>query len=268
MRWVGIFTLVLLVVLLVVAAMNLLQGWLVDKFTSLGWMELVGLASGRWWENIPIWVLAVAAFLTFIVITRQMIQARKSTNAQLAMDLFRELRSKTVLERLRYIYSLPPKEDGKYLSTIHKDNIDSVLNRLTTLGILVNEGIIDTSLAIEGFSGPAVLRCWYQLFNYIKHLQQERGDYYENYEGFVSYCLKYFNKAHIKVKFNNIENLVTELQKPELRPRSLEEIKKDREKRARAEKIEKHDKDKEKDKKKNTKSMKTEVLMGEASKNK
>ncbi len=216
-----------------------------------------------WWDAntwqivaaIATWLLAGGVVFAIV----QVRQAGKSTNAQIAMDLFRELRSKTALERLRYIYSLPSKEDGKYLSTIHKDNIDSVLNGLTTLGILVNEGIIDASLAIEGFSGPAVLRCWYQLLNYIKHLQQERGDYYENYEGFVSYCLKYFNKAHIKVKFNNIENLVTELQKPELRPRSLEEIKKDRKKRARAEKIEKQDKDKEKDKKKNTKSMKKEA---------
>jgi len=213
---------------------------------------LVGLGlSCTYWEwdwqvlaGIATWVLAGGVFAAIW----QIREARKSTNAQLVMDLFRELRSKTTLERLRYIYSLPPKEDGKYLSTIHKDNIDSVLNRLTTLGILVHEGIIDKSLAIEGFSGPAVLRCWYQLLNYIKHLQQERGDYYENYEGFVSCCLKYFNKAHIKVKLNNIENLVTELQKPELRPRSLEEIKKDREKRARAEKIEK----------KNTESMKKE----------
>ncbi len=233
--------------------MNWRTGFLVVIWFLVGVIIFVIVKDWQIVAAIGTWLLAGG--LIFAI--QQINQARKSTNAQLAMDLFRELRSKTALERLRYIYSLPPKEDGKYLSTIHKDNIDSVLNRLTTLGILVNEGIIDTSLAIEGFSGPAVLRCWYQLLNYIKHLQQERGDYYENYEGFVSHCLKYFNKAHIKVKFNNIENLVTELQKPELRPRSLEEIKKDREKRARAEKIEKQDK--EKDKKKNTKSMKQGV---------
>lgn len=239
----------LTIALLVVLIASVLGGFfyqneLVEFFHQRGWDRLEGFVSGSWWNSAPIWVLAVLALFTFTIAIQQINQARKSTNAQIAMDLFRELRSDKALEVLRLIYSLPPKEDGKCLSTIHKDNIDSVLNRLTTLGILVNEGIIDASLAIEGFSGPAVLRCWYQLLNYIKYLQQERGDYYENYEGFVSYCLKYFNKAHIKVKFNNIENLVTELQKPELRPRSFKKIKKDRKKRARAENIQREDTEK------------------------
>ena len=161
---------------------------------------------------------------------------------------YKELRSDKALEILRYIYSLPPKEDGKYLSTIHQNNIDFVLNRLGILGALVSEGIINKSLAIEGFSGPSVLRCWYQLFNYIKHVQQERGHYIDNFEGFVDCCLEYFDKAHIIVKFNNdydvnIENLVTELQKPELRPRSLDKIKRDRKNRARAVQMEKEKKE-------------------------
>jgi hypothetical protein len=182
---------------------------------------------------IATWLLAGG--LIFAIL--QIRQARRSTNAQLAMELFRELRNDRVLEILRHIYNISPKQDSNYLTPIHRQDIDYVLNRLTTLGILVNEGVVDKTLAIEGFSGPAVVRCWHQLFNYIKQYQENMGDYIENYEGFVNCCLKYFTKADIRVEFKNdyaqIQDLVTELaQDKERCPRSLKEIKRDRKKRA------------------------------------
>jgi hypothetical protein len=188
-------------------------------FKAANWQVLTGFAT---------WVLAggVGAAIW------QIRQARKSTNAQVAMDLFRELRSDRALGILRYIYGLPPRMDRKSLLPVHNKNIEYVLNRLGILGILVDEDIIDRSLAVEGYSGAAVLRCWYQLFSYIKDLRDERGDYIDNYEGFVRLCLEHFKKEHIKVKFkndyDNVKNLVTKLQEKEFLPRSLNDIRKQR----------------------------------------
>jgi hypothetical protein len=208
-----------------------MRKWIIGASLIWGIFGLVTIYLKDWQPLVAIatWVLALGIFFAIL----QIRETKRSTNAQLAMDLFRELRSDIALERLRYIYSLLPKEDGKYLSSIHKDNIDYVLNRLTMLGHLVERRIIDESLAVEGFSGPAVLRCWHQLFHYIRHTRGERGYYVENYEAFANRCLEYFKNAHIQITFSNeywkIKYLVTKLDEDkQCRPRSLKQIRRDR----------------------------------------
>jgi hypothetical protein len=201
---------------------------------AVNWEVLTGFAT---------WILAGGVFLAFW----QIGQARKSTNAQIAMDLFRELRSDRALEILRFIYSLKPEEDRQTLHAIDLHSIDYVLDRFDMLGALVDEGIVDTRLAIDVYAGVTALRCWYVLHQYIWKVRDKRKYFGENVEAFTNRCLYYFDSNHIEVGFENthitIPDLVKELKdakeqkdevKKKLYPRSLEEIKRDR-KRAYAE---------------------------------
>jgi len=202
---------------------------------------IIGTTCQNWGllAAIGTWLLAAGIFVAIWQIietrrsTREQLEAtRKSTNALIAVELFRELRNEKALPILRSIYNLKPQEDIATLSQGFKDNIDFVLDRLQLLGQLVHKGIIDKSLAIEGFGGPAILRCWFQLASYIHKVQEDRGFYVEDYEILANDCLKYFEDRDIKVNFRTsyiyIQDLVKELQKDKLRPRSLEEIQKAR----------------------------------------
>ena len=82
----------------------------------------------------------------------QIMEARRSTNAQIAVSLFKELRGPEIIDKLRSIYLRKP-EDFKDLTNsegelIEKD-IDYVIHRFEMLGALVVNGIIDRRLAIE-----------------------------------------------------------------------------------------------------------------------
>jgi len=178
------------------------------------WQQLTAIAT---------WTLALGVFLAIL----QIIEARKSTNAQIAIELFGELRNYETVEKLRSIYDLKP-EDLKTLSSDKKKEIDYVLGGLDVLGALVNNGIIDEKLAIETYGGFSALRCWYKLCeDYIRVEQRNRGYYYENYETFVRLALDYFKKAKMPIRLDEVD-LVEELQKDELNPRSLKQIKRDR----------------------------------------
>jgi len=186
-------------------------------------------------EAIFTWMLAGGLFFAIL----QVYQASKSTNAQLAVELFRELREEKAIGKLRSIYILKP-DDFKCLPDDRKEHIDYILDRFQMLGVLVAEGIIDKRLAIEAYAGASSLRCWYQLHQYIKELRNQRGDFGEYFEAFARLSLDYFYEEGKKVKFYREDekdkgiDLKAELQKEELHPRSLEEIKRDR-KRAQAE---------------------------------
>jgi len=166
---------------------------------------------------------------------RQFRQAKLSTNAQIAVELFCELRSEKVVEILRFIYSLNREEDMQNLPSVDRNNIGYVLGRYEILGALVGKGIIDRKLAMETYGGHPVIRCWYQLCKqYIRKEQNRRGYFHDNYEIFARQCLEHFSHEHIRVglgnKYYKKENLVVELKNElkEFRPRSLGEIKKDR----------------------------------------
>ena len=69
----------------------------------------------------------------------QINQAKKSTNAQIAMDLFRELRSDRALEILRFIYNLKPAQKKYNLVSMDIHSIDYILDRFDVLSVLVAE---------------------------------------------------------------------------------------------------------------------------------
>jgi hypothetical protein len=147
-------------------------------------------------EAISTWMLAGGLFFAILQVyqaRKSTDEARKSTNAQIAVELFKELRSDKALEILRYIYRLGPKENGKNLTNIHKDNITYVLERLGMLGALVANGIIDEKIAIEAFGGVTILKCWYQLKDYIEEVQKHQGLQWGRYaEDFASRALEHW----------------------------------------------------------------------------
>jgi len=191
------------------------QGW------SWDWNTLGSLAT---------WVLAGSVWFAFWGI----IEARRSTYAQVAVDLFQELRSDRTLKILRFIYSLKADEDVQKLPSIDKHSIDHVLDRLEMLGALVAQGIVNDRLAIEAYGGPPVLKCWYKLRGYINSVRDDRGLFCKYVEDFarrtVAYQIKHAPKdewihflKEIPVKrdedrVNLIETLKSELlSKKELR---------------------------------------------------
>lgn len=215
--------------------MNWKAGFLVTIWFLVG---VIIFAITKDWQivaAIATWLLAGG--IVFAIVQVQ--QMRRSTNAQLAVELFRELRDKDLLNTFRKIYQLRPADIERLLTNTNKKDeelrheIEGVLDKFEMLGGLVNRRIIDESLAIEVFAGPPALRCWYQIVKYIKEEQGRRGCYCENYEDFARCSLEYFKNANKRIMFyregeEDIKDLVTELQKKELRPRSLEEIKRAR----------------------------------------
>lgn len=220
---------------------------------------VVGIVGGWNWaqlEAIATWfgLLGVIAAILLINVTResttkQLEATRKSTNAQLAVELFRELRNSEAIKKLRHIYDLKQGDleylSRGYLSSYVKEDIDYVLDRLDTLGNLVIRDIVDRELAIETYGGPPALRVWHILRDYIRMIQKHRGYYAENFEVFTRLSLDYFKKEGIKIKFYGrgeedrgidlveeltdlIEAQKNELPGKKLYPRSLEEIKRDR----------------------------------------
>jgi hypothetical protein len=227
------------------------RNWIISKLpiTILIIWFLVGFglvcSYGEWeWQvltGIATWVLAGSVFFAFW----QIREARKSTNAQLAVELFKELRSEETKSYLRFIYQLRP-EDIQLLCSIDRYSIDSVLDKFELLGALVKQRIINETLAIEAFAGPPALRCWHQLAEYIRNQEKDRGGYFvENYEVFTRRTVECFEKEHIEIVFHRIgaedKPLVKDLRElidknDDLRPRNLEEIKQERKNKAKTEK--------------------------------
>ena len=154
------------------------------------------LSKGEWLvvSAVATWFLALGVAYAFL----QLQQARKSTKAQLAVELFRELRSDETLEKLRFIYGLKPREiinlpdEERERNKDKHDIIDHVLDRFELLGALVSQGIIDERLAIEAYGGPPVLKCWHQLGeNYIKKIRSQRGLFCKYVEDFAKRTVKY-----------------------------------------------------------------------------
>jgi hypothetical protein len=150
------------------------------------------------------WICAeqLAAFATCIlaggvvVAFWQISQAKKSTNAQIAVGLFEKFRDEKMLKIIREtIYSNDRETLGGFATgAIKREKIGHVLDWLDILGILVRKGIVDKDLAIMGFAGATAVRCWYKLALFIKEMQRIRGFYNENYEDFVHSCVEIFYK--------------------------------------------------------------------------
>jgi hypothetical protein len=191
--------------------------WLLD---SAVWQVMIALGT---------WILAAGVVYAFY----QVRQARRSTNAQIALEVFRELRNPETVETLREIYELTQDECRNIPTEIGK-KIDHLIDKYGALEIWVNTGIIDEKIAVE--AGPAALRCWYRLHSYIKSTRNTRGYYGDNFEAFVRLSLDYFYKNKIRIKLwqeghrGEDVDLITELQDERIHPRTLKEIKKAREK--------------------------------------
>jgi hypothetical protein len=215
------------------------EGW------AWGWTAIEAIAT-----------LVLVAGVAFAAL--QVKQARLSTNAQIAVELFRELRSEESKDTLRLIYGirayneqadeglpekilLPKEVDVEKLPRNDLYRIEELLNKYNMLGGLVNRGIIDSSLAIEIFAGPPALRCWFQLGNYVRKKQEKRGFFCENFEDFTKSSLDYFRNVNRYINLlkdeDNKEDKVIELvgfflnkkNKDEMNntfcPRSLKEMK-------------------------------------------
>jgi hypothetical protein len=185
------------------------------------------------------WV-AITAFATWVlaggvlVAIWQISETRRSTNAQIAMDIFKELRSDEALQSLKTIYNREDNSPDK-LNDTDKEKITLILDMFEVLGILVDKEIVDKDIAIHAFGGASALRCWYSLHNYIKIIGNERGPYKLNFEIYTRRCLEYFLKKGIDVKLTyggkngekKTVDIIAELQKPEFKPRTREEIEKE-----------------------------------------
>jgi len=131
------------------------QNW--DWDWETGWSIIAAFAT---------WVLAGGIFFVFwqIMETRrstdtQLEAARLSTNAQLAVELFKELRKEEILKTLRRIYRMTPNdlkrlpnasnmgEDSEDVKL--RNDIEQVTDNLELLGGLVAQEIFDTKIAIE-----------------------------------------------------------------------------------------------------------------------
>ncbi|TES82784.1 MAG: hypothetical protein E3J92_03970 [Dehalococcoidia bacterium] len=174
-------------------------------------------------------VLAGSVFLAFW----QIGQARRSINAQTALDVFRELRNPETVETLRLIYELT-QDDLKNMPIETSKEIDHVIDKYAALEVWVNNGIIDKKIAME--SGPPALRCWYRLHSYVESTRNKRGYYGDNFEALARLALDYCRKNKIQVllwqeghKGEDID-LIAELQDERIRPRSRKEIRNDRKK--------------------------------------
>ena len=161
------------------------------------------LSSSRVWDwqvltAVATWVLAGGVFLAIL----QIYQARKSTNAQIAVELFRELRIEGSKDTLRLIYNRLGANTNYIGIEKIKIQVNGLLDKFEMLGNLVDNGIIDPPLAIEAYGGPPALRCWYCLAKYIRAEERKRGYFLQHYEAFVRRCLDYFREEKVEIKFH------------------------------------------------------------------
>ncbi len=150
-------------------------------------------------------ILAAGVGFVFWQVYEARKTARKNTTAQIAIELFRELRKPESIDRLRNIYDNELDEnqfrDSKFERSELGRNIDYILDRYDTLGNLVMHDIIDKEIAIETYAGTSALRVWYRLAMYIRLMGEERGYYATNFEDYVRKSYDYFKERDIKVWF-------------------------------------------------------------------
>lgn len=149
-------------------------------------------------ESIATAFLSITVFVAFW----QIRQANRSTNAEIAVEIFRELRDAGALKATRSIYHLVP-EDFAHFTREQEEKIDYLTDRFNLLGGLVGRKVIDKRLAIAAYGGPAILRCWYQLARYIRKEQRTRQYYIEDYEDLTYVTWKQFKRKRIRVGFTN-----------------------------------------------------------------
>lgn len=184
----------------------------------IDWIPVTGLAT---------WVLAGGVLLTF----RQIIETRQSNSTQIFISFYRDFRSIDNIERLKNIYRLQIDDPSKLELQQVKD-IGLILDIFEAVGSISKRGTIDQWMVVEIAFGLASVRCWYKLCSYVKIEQIKRGYFGDNFEAFARDCLDYFERRHIPLKLywddKTSIDLIAELKKEDIRPRSFKEIEKQR----------------------------------------
>ncbi len=204
------------------------QSQFVAFFNGMGWSSIAGFVSGLWWKSVPTWLVPIVALLGVIISIER---SKRSSNASIAVGLFHEISSNDFKEKLELIYKLN-REKTEYLTREEKQASEHVIDWLGFLGSLVQKGVTDVDLTVNGFAGHCALRCWYQLGSYVRQLQHDRGSYGENYEDFVRLCCKRFKHDNLSISFRDARGqlIIDDLAKTllsnnyPLRPRTLKEI--------------------------------------------
>lgn len=184
------------------------------------------------WEAIlalATWLLAGGVLLTF----HQINEAKQSNSTQIILQIYRDFRRSGNIKKLRTIYLLEEPKNNDVLPPEEKLNdINYVLDTLEVVGHLSNKKVLEQWIVIETAFGLAALRCWYKLHRYIKELQAKRGYFADNFEAFTFSCIEYFERENIqpKLQLNDRKpiDLLEELKKPEICPRSYKKIRKQR----------------------------------------
>jgi hypothetical protein len=155
--------------------------------------------AGSNWQFLTLIVTSVTAFVllvTVIVAWSHVRATRKSTDAQLAVGLYKTFYGAETRKIVRSIYELDHEKIMKLLRS-EKDEIEMVLNFLDMIGHLLKQGGTDKYLAVGALGGAPALRCWHKLGQCIKEEREERRGGY--------YCigLEYFAKFVIKYQITN-----------------------------------------------------------------
>jgi hypothetical protein len=121
-------------------------------------------------------VIAIATLLLFfgvVFAALQFWQTRQSTNAQITVELIEKLRNADMLATIRCIYNCVPQEI-KNLHSVDRSNIDNLIDKLDMLSLLAIQGTINKKLAISAYGNPTIMKCWFQLYDYVEHFRNER----------------------------------------------------------------------------------------------
>src|SRR4030042_2690093 len=150
-------------------------------------------------------VTAVTAVATVIlasgvfVAISQLKQTRSTTNLQLILSIFNDLRSDKARKTLDSIYILNREKAKKRGITAAQVR---VLERIEMLGGLVNEGVVEPDTITRIYGGTLALKCWYKLCYYIKTERNNRGMIYcENLEDLASRTIEYWKRRRPEQKW-------------------------------------------------------------------
>jgi hypothetical protein len=180
---------------------------------------------GAFWQAIGAICLVILT-IGFIIGIVKYLQFRRRDDAKLAIDLFRDFRSDEFKSVIRSIYSVKP-EQWSTLADYQRVRIDHLVDWLNLLGAVTRNKEINENLAIETLGGPTAIRCWYRLLPYLRQETARRGFYCDTFEDFTRRSLIHFKERGVPIWFNwgseRVE-LIALLQKPELKPRTMEEI--------------------------------------------
>jgi len=164
------------------------------------WQVVIGFAT---------WVLADGV----IFAVWQIFEAKKSTNAQIAAELFKQLSKDDIRGTLRKIYRHSPKylesllgvptfrrygaEKNREKDDLRTEEIENIRASFDFVGALTAKGILDEQIAIEAYAGPPVLRSWYCLWKYIRKARKQRGGHYAKHlEDFAWRTWQHYKKQN------------------------------------------------------------------------